>query len=408
MDLRKLFMIAVTIVLIVSVFAGSANALTQASAVANKAALENVRDYAIATDGLDYAVDGDHLFVGNTQGWALVETPNNVMVSAVAVDTQTSMQTDGADTIYIGAANEMAIYRSQDGGQSWTQFELSSDTLGMITEITVDSVQNLVYVGTDTAGIFRLRDVGSSLTLSNQLLLPERVQEIIVDSTGAGMAFARTDNNLYRAENFGLQWVTVNNLKSIPTAMAIAGDDPVVYVGTVDRGLLKSMDDGFTWTLANEGLNVAPGSRLQISALTVDPAQPNVLYVASNYLYGSTTVYNTPSVVALSMNEARTWTALDEATVLDGTIARLLPVAGETGAVYALTTASRAPQALGDAPAMVAATVDVTDAVGTGFTFSLDTVILAWAVAAIAALALLYAVAADLRGTKEETATVHI
>lgn len=404
MDLRKFFMIAVTVVLIVSVFAGSANALTEASAAANKNALENVRDYAVATDGLNYAVDGDHLFVGNAAGWTLVETPNDVMVSAVAVDTQTG----GTDTIYIGAANAMAIYRSLDAGQSWTQFDLGTDTLGMVTEIAVDPVQNLVYVGTDTAGIFRLRDVGSSLTLSNQLLLPERVQEIVIDATGAGMAFARTDNNLYRAENFGLRWATVNNLKSIPTAVAVAGKDGVVYVGTVDRGLLKSIDGGFSWTLANEGLNVAPGSRLQISALTVDPIQSNVLYVASNYLYGSTTVHNTPSVVALSMNEASTWTVLDEATALEGTIARLLPVAGDTGAVYALTTASRAPQALGDAPAIVA-NVDVADTVSaTGAAISLNTTVIAWVLAALAALALLYAMASDLRGTKEEAVSAQI
>jgi len=403
MDIRKTLMLFVTTILIVSVCVGSISALTDSSPVANtnKTTLENVRDYAIGTDDVNYAVDGDHLFSGNLQGWTMVETPADIMVSAVAVDTKTT----DTDILYIGAANEMAIYRSTDAGENWTRFVLSADALGMVTEIAVDSIQNLVYIGTDTAGVFRLRDVGSGMTLSGQLLLDERVQEIVVDEIGAGMAFARTDSNLYRAENFGLKWVTVNNLKSLPTALAIAGTEPVVYAGTVDRGLLKSQDGGFTWALANDGLNMVPGSRLQISALTVDPAQSNVLYVASNYLHGSTTAHSTPSVVALSVNEARTWNLLDDGVALEGTIAKLLPVADNTGAVYALTTASRMPQALGSAPTMVATagTVEVVESTSTaGLMSLLNTTLLAWLVAGIAALALLFAISSDLYKSNKE------
>ena len=404
MDFRKLFMFFITVVLTASVFVGSVNAVTESSAADNKAALENVRDYVTGADDVNYAVDGDYLFVGNSEGWARVETPKNVMVSAVALDTTSN------DVLYIGAANEMAIYRSNDAGQSWNRFSLSTTAIGMVTEIAVDSVQNLIYVGTDTAGIFRLRDVGSSITLSGQLLLDERVQEIVVDNSGAGMAFARTDNNLYRAENFGLKWATVNMLNSVPTALAITGDDAAVYVGTMDRGLLKSVDGGMTWALANDGLEMIAGSRLQISALTVDPAQSNVLYVASNYLNGSTTIHTTPSVVALSTNNARSWNMLGEEMKIDGTVAKLLPVPNSTGAVYALTNISRAPQALGSAPAMIATTnlADSTTSTGAASWLSLlNTNVLAWLVAAAAAMTLFFAISSDLLGSKKETASAH-
>lgn len=403
MDIRKLTMFFITVLLTASVFVGSVSALTESTMADNKSALENVRDYATGANDVSYAVDGDNLFVGDALGWSLVDTPKNVMVSAVAVDTTTN------DVLYIGAANEMAFYRSIDAGKNWTRFALSTDAIGMITEIAVDSVQNLVYIGTDTAGIFRLRDVGSSMTLSGQLLLDERVEEIVVDEAGTGMAFARTNNNVYRAENFGLRWVTVNSLKSLPTALAIAGDDSVAYVGTVDRGLLKSVDGGVTWTLANDGLNIAAGARLQVSALAVDPAQPHLLYIASNYLYGSTTVHNTPSAVAVSTNGTRTWSPISAEMALDGTVAKLLPVTNETGAVYALTTTSRTPQALGSAPAMVANTdVATTATTGlAGWLSLINTTVLAWVVAALAVLALLYAMLSDLRGASRETASAH-
>nr|HMN31049.1 hypothetical protein [Caldilineaceae bacterium] len=91
----------------------------------------------------------------------------------------------------------------------------------------------------------------------------EPVVEIAADSTGAGMVFARTPSELYRAESYGLNWTPVKNLGGAPTAVVIANTEPAtVYVGTSDVGLLKSTD-GLNWTPANAGLGYVPGSRLE-------------------------------------------------------------------------------------------------------------------------------------------------
>jgi len=50
----------------------------------------------------------------------------------------------------------------------------------------------------------------------------------------------------------------------------------------------------------------------------------------------------------MSNDNAGNWAAL--APMGDVAVAMLMPVSGETGAVYALTTASRTPLALGSAP----------------------------------------------------------
>jgi photosystem II stability/assembly factor-like uncharacterized protein len=304
------------------------------------------------------------------------------------------MDRQNPDTVYMGAANQMAIYRSLDGGKNWERYSLSEEAIGGVTDIAVDSVQRLVYVGTDTAGLFRLRDVGSSLVLGAQLLLDEPVLEVAADNSGTGLAFARTEWKLYRAENYGLNWTTVENLLSTPTALAVANTEPAtIYVGTTDRGLLRSQDGGFTWTLANEGLGFAPGTRLHVDALAVDPMQPDVVYAATSYLLGSTTVHNTPSTVLMSTDGAQAWAALENAE-LNASVAELLPVSGETGAVYALTMQSRSPQALGSAPV-------VTDEMVTAATESAQALnlrsMLAWIIAGLAALALIFAIIVDLR-----------
>jgi hypothetical protein len=320
-----------------------------------------------------------------------MSTPEQVIVSAVAVDsTDPSM-------VYIGAANEMAIYRTMDNGNSWLRVPVAEGYVGGITDIAIDGAQRLVYVGTDTAGLFRLRDVGSSVILSGHLLLDAPVLEIVADSTGKGMAFARTEWNLYRAENFGLAWVAVSNLQSTPTAVAIANTDPAkVYVGTTDRGLLVS-NDGLDWTTANAGLNFVPGSRLMVNDLAIDPAQPEVMYVATSFLYGTNEIHESPAGVALSTDGAQAWSPINEAANL--AVAELLPVSGLTGGVYALTTNSRTPQALGNAPIITEAAVAAQPVAQPTVGF---TSILAWVIAGLAALALLFAIAMDLRYRRPE------
>jgi photosystem II stability/assembly factor-like uncharacterized protein len=395
MNARKIAIVALTIVLIAAVFTGAVNALNGNAVPVVRPQLANVRDFnAVAGQADSYAVDGGALFKGQPGAWTQIQTPEQVIVSAVAVDS-----TDPTN-VYIGAANDMAIFRTMDDGRSWLRIPLTNKSVGGVTDIAVDGVQRIVYVGTDTAGLFRLRDVGSSVILSGHLLLDAPVLEVVADSTGKGMAFARTEWNLYRAENYGLAWVAVGNLQSAPTAVAIANTEPAqVYVGTMDRGLLVS-NDGREWTTANEGLNFVPGSRLMVNDLAIDPVQPEVMYVATSYLYGTNEVHASPAGVALSTDGAQAWSPINEAANL--AVAELLPVGGLTGGVYALTTDSRTPMALGNAPVITEVAVTGQPAAQPATSI---TSILAWVIAGLAALALVFAVAMDLRSRRPEAET---
>jgi photosystem II stability/assembly factor-like uncharacterized protein len=392
MNARKIAIIALTIILVVAVFTGAVSALSGNAAPVVRPQLANVRDFnAVANQVDSYAVDGGVLFKGQPGAWTQILTPEQVIVSAVAVDS-----TD-PNVVYIGAANDMAIYRTMDNGSSWLRVPLADGYVGGVTDIAIDGAQRIVYVGSDTAGLFRLRDVGSSVILSGHLLLDAPVLEVVADSTGRGMAFARTEWNLYRAENYGLAWVAVSNLQSTPTAVAIANTQPAqVFVGTTDRGLLVS-NDGFEWATANDGLNYVAGSRLMVNDLAIDPMQPEVMYVATSYLYGTNEIHESPAGVALSTNGAQAWSPINEAANL--AVAELLPVSGLTGGVYALTTESRTPMALGNAPIIteVAVAAQLVAQPATSFTS-----ILAWVIAGLAAMALLFAVAMDLRSRRSQ------
>ncbi len=390
--IRKFFFISTIALLILALCAGIVSALETSPATVVKTNLDNVRFYAAASQaaGMNYAVDGGELFVGRPGEWRQIATPEGVLVSALALDsTRPSI-------VYFGAANDLAIYRMDTRSGGWMRVPLSNEGVGGVTSLAIDKANRLVYAGTDTAGIFRLRDVGASMIASGHIELSEPVVEIVADSTGAGMVFARTSSTLYRADTQGMDWHVVNNLGSTPTALAIVNGIPAtVYVGTADRGLLTSQD-GLTWSMANDGLNFVPGSRLMIDAIAAEPTRSNVLYVATSYLYGTTTVHQSPVGVSMTTDGGSTWKML--AGMTEVPVAELLPVAGQPGAVYALTLASRQPQALGSAPLISESEVIAAAGAATNIAW---TQLAAWVIAACAALALIFALANDLRRRAE-------
>jgi hypothetical protein len=395
--IRKVFFTLTTAILIVAVFTGIVSALDVRESTLVKANLENVRMVATSANaaGTNYAIDNGQLFAGRTGAWTQVRTPQDVIVGAVALDSSRP------SVVYIGAANELALYRSIDRGEGWMRVPLTDQYIGGVTSLAVDSANRIVYAGTDTAGVFRLRDVGSSMIAGGQTMIDEPVVQVAADSTGAKLAFVRTNTNLYRAENGGLTWAKVENLGSAPTALAIANRYPATaYVGTADRGVLTS-SDGQTWSMANDGLGLMPGSRLHVDALAIDPAQLDVVYAAISYLYGSTTVHQSPVGVTMSTDGGALWSGLYPNT--PAMIAELIPVAGQAGAVYALTTTSRTPLAVGKAPVVTEAAV----AAQTPATAAPLTNVAAWLVAGLAAAAMVFALVFDAARRNKRPATTN-
>ncbi|MBX3054165.1 MAG: exo-alpha-sialidase [Caldilineaceae bacterium] len=363
--------------------------------------LQNVRAYtaAVTPGGASFAVDQGLLYTGEPGNWQLVETPDSLIVNAVAVDSQRPQ------TVVIGAGDRSVLYISRDGGASWQKVALESEIPSGITSLTIDSANRLIYAGTFTNGVYRLRDVGSSVIAAGHLLLDEPVQQVVADSTGTGMAFVRTEWNLYRAEELGLRWQLIDNLPSPATAIVIAGTPSTAYVGTASSGVVKS-SDGITWQSANQGLGYTPGSQLYISALANDPLQPNVIYAATNLIFGSANAHITPVALAMSYDAGGNWQSTDG--TLDAVLTDLMPVAGMTGAVYGLSERSRTPLALGETTRPVVAQ-PVMEPVTAAPMEALELWrVIAWVVAGLSTTALTLLVAydvwQDVRRRKEEEA----
>ena len=400
MSVHRIFITAVTVALVSVIFLTAASMMTiPQSSARQMVALNNVRDYVAASSTTDfyYAVDGGTLYAGGPTKWVRLPTPADIIISAVAIDVHSP------DRLYIGAANDSALYRSTNGGQNWQRYALTNgrenQSIGSITDIAVDSFQKLVYVGTDTGHVLRLRDTGSILVLGSHLLLDEPVLEIAADSNGSGMAFVRTPNHLYRASKYGMKWTMVENLGGIPTDIAIGNIAPVsIYVGTANTGIRRSYD-GLTWMSLGMAARAGSAPMPHIDALAVDPLQPDLLYVATSQgNVAESKIANRQNALAqvdLYQQQADTWTPLT--TEIDAPITDMMPVSGQAGAVYALTAKSRRLTPIRDMPMLITEDVTVEGIISRKEPQWAWATVFAWAIASMAVIAFTFAIAIDLR-----------
>ena len=51
------------------------------------------------------------------------------------------------NALYVGAANEMVVYRSTDRGQQWMRVPLTNDYVGGVTSLAYDTANRVLFVG---------------------------------------------------------------------------------------------------------------------------------------------------------------------------------------------------------------------------------------------------------------------
>jgi HEAT repeat protein len=83
-----------------------------------------------------------------------------------------------------------------------------------------------------------------------------------------------------------------------------------VYVGTQTSGVYKSTDAGQTWQPGSEGLGLAAGQMVKVTALRIDPQEPNVLYATLDYVVGSTQVHASAAGAFVTLDNGAFWVPL--------------------------------------------------------------------------------------------------
>ena len=239
-------------------------------------------------------------------------------------------------TIYVGTGESdirsdlssgNGVYKSVDGGRTWTHIGLA-DTR-QISRIVVDPQSaNVVYVGAlghiyhpnEQRGVYKsvdgglhwdkVLDRGPEIGVSDLAICPGNSQLLFAGTWHTRRppwsTYAPIDGpggGLYRSQDAGKTWSRLSG-NGLPegdwgrVGVEVAADGRHVYalIQAAKAGLYRSEDGGNSWTLVNSDPRLTSRA-WYFSRVTVDPQNPDVVYIPNVALYRSEDGGKTISIV---------------------------------------------------------------------------------------------------------------
>lgn len=195
--------------------------------------------------------------------------------------------------IVFAGAPAGGVWRSLDGGLTWSTNTDTLPTLG-ISSIAFDTNNpNTIYAGTGDRdasdapgmGVIKSTDGGETWTFVNVGIANATVGCMRFQSE-TGHLFIGTDDGFYRTTDGGMTWELMsNNTNSYKDFELHPTLSNVIYTTSAGK-FFRSEDGGQTWDWVSEVLS--SGARMNIA---VTPADPDVVYVIKTGTYEFSGLY---------------------------------------------------------------------------------------------------------------------
>jgi hypothetical protein len=141
---------------------------------------------------------------------------------------------------------------------------------------------------------------------------PEHVGALAVAPDDADLVYLAELDQFSVSRDGGSTWTALGN--PLPNQVSAIAIDPsqqnVMYAGVDSRGLYKSTDGGETWHTVNDGWGLAAGVPLRITALAIDPDNPERIFAARAVWIGTSRVVLIPLGVMESHDGGVTWNSV--------------------------------------------------------------------------------------------------
>ncbi len=139
-----------------------------------------------------------------------------------------------------GAPSGAAVYRSQDGGATWSA-RGSGLAATILTSLAIDSNDpNTLYASSSDAGVFKTSDGGESWTPVNAGLTTSQISKVVTGPPGTPVVYASTQQDgIFRTEDGGARWVESGAQSVRVNTIAFDPSRPTLYAGIIG-GLLRT------------------------------------------------------------------------------------------------------------------------------------------------------------------------
>jgi uncharacterized protein (TIGR03437 family) len=177
-------------------------------------------------------------------------------VDASGTDSLAGLGTDAQGNIYIAGTTMSASYPTKAAVQG----SIASAGLYRIAQSTCPVLLCLVNGSISTA-----------LGLNS-------ASAIAVDPQNASTVYAVSARKLVKSSDGGITFSATSLPSSQANSIALEpGNSQVLFVATLDQGVLKSADGGATWTAVNNGMPVQTNGQVSVEKLWIDPSNPAVI-----------------------------------------------------------------------------------------------------------------------------------
>ena len=222
--------------------------------------------------------DGVYKSIDGGDNWTNMGLPESERIARILINPENT------NTVYVCAtgklwsdSNERGVYRTTDGGKTWTQILKGANASTGCSMMTMDPKDpKTIY-----AGLWDFRRKGWTFR-----------------SGGEGPT-AFSGSGLWKSTDGGTNWVELDATyaKGLPpkpwgrVSVAVAPSKPSVIYATIEAemprdGLYRSDDNGHTWTALDRSQNMI-WRPFYFANLTIDPKDENKVYKAGGSLIAS-------------------------------------------------------------------------------------------------------------------------
>jgi len=220
-------------------------------------------------NGLFFSYDGG-------EGWQVATGLGRVSVTNVAVDPANKC------IIYASAANK--VFKSGDCSRTWAQVYFDNDLKAVISSLVINhSNSSNIFIGNSNGDIIKSSDSGVSWRALDRF--DSQVDKIVISPVSSKIMFAGTKTKgIFRSTNGGEAWEKLagkleafDGTNRFRDLVIVKAEKDNIFLAT-NYGLLKSTDDGNTWSKI-ELLTVE--EEAIIYSIAVNPLDANEIYYAT-------------------------------------------------------------------------------------------------------------------------------
>jgi photosystem II stability/assembly factor-like uncharacterized protein len=211
---------------------------------------------------------------GSSPAWASAESG---MVGGVV----RSVVLDAGGVLFAGTETA-GVYRSSDDGATWSPVTSGLPTrsgnvahgLAPVYVLAADpATPSVVYAGT-SQGLYKTTDGGTTWTQKRDSIGDRSIRAIVIDPTTPTMVWVAVNNGVHRSLDGGDDFTRlVTGLSDTDVEHLVQASSTMLYAGT-DSGVFVSSDSGATWSASS-------GSPIFVESMAVDPADPSTVFVGS-------------------------------------------------------------------------------------------------------------------------------